>query len=371
LSAAAPAPRRRRKHFDHVAFEEMYKEAGKLDYTPDFNPAVEALIDMEDVALTERLMALIKLQAWGNQTLFAVHDDSRSSPFSEADCARRFKVSRQIINRYAGQLVERCRLRIEQGRLYPVPDPDAEGRARKAEAVNNGVDNPSPNLRLFKERYFAEHPELHEQYQKAFQFIADANRRIEAEFRATISSAVSPTGVTAPPEAPKGRAGHEDDNGPDTEAAPSRTLGPPNLIEKNRTIEEVSGPEPAASEIVKTVELLCGALSPTDPLKTKFNELAARFEIPARSVCRFLLNKVGEKQRDNYAIQSAGALYEFALRDLKLWLSQHRRDVEADFRHEERKPPVRAEQPDELALEQVDEIKQQMRAAAASKGAWK
>jgi hypothetical protein len=237
--SAAPAVRRRRKHFDHAAFEELHAAVGKLDYTPDFNPSIEALINMPEVSLTERLLALIKLQAWGNQKRFAVHDDDRACDFSEAECARRLNVSRQSINRAVAKLIERNLLRVEEGRLYPVPDPEAE-RRRKDEVVTPVRTLSSPNLRLLKQRWFAEHPEIHEQYQKAFQVISEINQRIEAELNASVSATV----VTDSPEDLSPRGGHEDANGADTDAPPLRTDEPPILIEEKRRIEEGEHPPP-------------------------------------------------------------------------------------------------------------------------------
>ena len=247
MSAAAPAPLRRpKKFFDETAFKELHEATGKLDFTPDFNPSIEAILNMRDVALPEKLIALVKLQAWGNQKKFAVRDGSRNTPFTEADCARQFHVSRQTINRQTQKLIARCQLRVEDGKLYPVIDPEAERRLRSTEVVTPGSDNPSPNLRLLKKGWFAEHPDIHEQYQKAFQYIDAINRQIQADLREKLS----PPGVTTPSGVSEPRGGHEQRDGVDTSNGTGRTTARPIFNSEKEELEqqEPTPPNPPLAE---------------------------------------------------------------------------------------------------------------------------
>jgi hypothetical protein len=133
-----PGARRTKKFFDKAEFTALYQAVGKLDFTPDFNPSIEYFLMIEEVPLTERLLAVVKLQAWGNQKELAVHDDDRKKPFTLADAARKLGVRRQRIYEPAAKLVKRCQLRIEGQNLYPVADPAAERRNRRSESTRNG-----------------------------------------------------------------------------------------------------------------------------------------------------------------------------------------------------------------------------------------
>jgi hypothetical protein len=113
------------------------------------------------------------------------------------------------------------------------------------------------------------------------------------------------------------------------------------VSESEVTSEEVTVSESASSavEIPDTVEaLLEMKFSPTNSLKGKFTSLAAQFQLPVASVCRFLQDKVSKKRSDEYPITSAGALYDFAVKDLLGWAKQHPREIEIDYKLQQQQP---------------------------------
>ncbi len=116
MSAATTVPPRAKVPFDYDAWTKLHADLGKPDYTPDFNAAIEKGLTVKKTALVEKLYALIKYQATGNQHGFAVHTEMRTKPFTEADCARRLGVTRDAINQAARVLdEERFQLRREGG----------------------------------------------------------------------------------------------------------------------------------------------------------------------------------------------------------------------------------------------------------------
>ena len=219
-----PGARRTKKFFDKAAFNALYEAVGKLDFTPDFNPSIECIFVIEEVPLTERLLALVKLQAWGNQKPFAVHDDDRNRPFTRADAARKLGVPRQRIYEAAVKLVKRCQLRIEGQSLYPVADPAAEQRNRGSESTQNGTGWDARSFRL----WLLENPELAKKYRGAFQTIESIKRQFRQK---TVSGTGRENGAAASPV-------------PDRKTAAVRTLptmrvgqtNRPSLLKKKRTI---------------------------------------------------------------------------------------------------------------------------------------
>lgn len=98
---------------------------------------------------------------------------------------------------------------------------------------------------------------------------------------------------------------------------------------KSKTAKD-QNEEEDASPVVATVEEIFGRIPKRDPLRKKFAQLPADFNIPALSVCRFLTEKIEEKEAANYPLNSPGALMRFAEKDLVGWIRQRGRDIESD-----------------------------------------
>jgi hypothetical protein len=234
MSGAAMQPvarRRTRKQFDEGDFRALHESTGKLDFTPDFNPSIEDLLRDPEIPVRAKTLALLKLQAWGNQSRFAVHDHARDTDFLEADVARYFGVSRQVVNRHVRDLDDRCLLRRIDGRLYPVADPGAERERRKGELSTPGGDkqpSSSPRLRLALENLFKEEPHEFERFTSALKTLDEIKRKAIKRYR--------PADVSTPgeqmPENGDHRSGHDADTGADTNATPERTQTDPILITK-------------------------------------------------------------------------------------------------------------------------------------------
>jgi hypothetical protein len=265
-----PGARRTKKFFDKAAFNALYEAVGKLDFTPDFNPSIEYFLMIEEVPLTERLLAVVKLQAWGNQNELAVHDDDRRKPFTLADAARKLGVRRQRIYGPAAKLVKRCQLRIEGQNLYPVADPAAEHRRRESESAPSGSAPDAQSFRL----WLLEHPDLAEDYREAFGTIGSIKRQFRQE-------AVSGTGRgNGAPASP--RTGHETGSRPDTSDDTGRTDEPPNIIEEEKNnleddssssfsaAEEEAAPEPETT--TTTAEANASAPEPPSAEKEEARE---------------------------------------------------------------------------------------------------
>jgi hypothetical protein len=259
-----PGARRTKKFFDKAEFKALHEAVGKLDFTPDFNPSIESILMIEEVPLTEKLLALLKLQAWGNQKQLAVHDDARNRPFTQADAARKLGVSRQRIYEAAAKLVKRCQLRIEGQSLYPVADPAAEHRRRESESAPSGSAPDAQSFRL----WLLEHPDLAEDYREAFGTIGSIKRQFRQE---VVSGTGRGNGAPASP-----RSGQERGTRPDTSEDTGRTAGPPIIIEEEENLlEEPSSSfstveEEAASEPTTTVALAqSDANSPEPPSDEK------------------------------------------------------------------------------------------------------
>ena len=184
MSAAATglSPKRVKKPYDKAAFHELHESVGKVDYLPDFNPAVEALIRDTDSRFRYRVLALIKLQSWANQKRFAVHDEWRNKPFLEADVARYFGVSRELVNRAVRVLKAKCLLTVEEGRLIPIADPVAEMERWLAQASTPAIDVSSPHIRPEeRDRWFAEHPKELRLRKRIFKVLEQQKRRMRQD----------------------------------------------------------------------------------------------------------------------------------------------------------------------------------------------
>jgi hypothetical protein len=71
-------------------------------------------------------------------------------------------------------------------------------------------------------------------------------------------------------------------------------------------------------------------------LRASFDDLPARFQIPARSTIRFLQEKVKRKKADHYPVVSPGALHRFAAKDLPGWIHLNRLVLSIDHEAEQR-----------------------------------
>lgn len=248
-AASATRPRRQRKPFDRDQFRDLHEGFGKLDFTPDFNPSVEKLIADKGVCIEARFLAAVKLQAWGNQSPYAVHDDSRLSPYTQADFAQLLGVARQRVSEVTALLQDRYYLRVEDKRLYPVEDPAAAEEAALADFhrfVRNVPDNPSPNLRLFRQGYFATHPEELAEFEKYLTGINRINSKIRSLFRESLSESyrtneLSGTGANSAGFEER-RTGQENTDVPDNSPLTYRTDSTPSL-DKEETSLKGSGPE--------------------------------------------------------------------------------------------------------------------------------
>jgi len=276
------ARRRTKKFFDKAEFNALYQAVGKLDFTPDFNPSIEYFLMIEEVPLTERLLAVVKLQAWGNQKELAVHDDDRKKPFTLADAARKLGVRRQRIYEPAAKLVKRCQLRIEGQNLYPVADPAAERRNRRSESTRNGSGWDAESFRL----WLLEHPELAEDYREAFQTIGSIKRQFRQE---TVSGTGRKNGAAASP-----RTGHETGSRPDTSDDTGRTDEPPIIIEEEKNnleddssssfsaAEEEAAPEPETT----TTTAEANASAPEPPSAGKGRSQGAGYRLRSYAAVR-------------------------------------------------------------------------------------
>ena len=214
--SAAAVPVRPRKFYDEASFSELRSSVGGLDFTPDFNPAVEKIIMTREIRLPERLLALAKLKAWGNQKAFAVHDDPRTKPFTVSDFAKTLSVSRNTIYRTILVLQNRFQLRAADHLIYPVADPEAESRSAESQKFTPAGALPSISLRLFRKQWFGSHPEIQQKYQEAFRVVDEVNREIEREFRES-EQAKKAQGDAYPreektAEKPESPGGHEEDD---------------------------------------------------------------------------------------------------------------------------------------------------------------
>jgi hypothetical protein len=82
--------------------------------------------------------------------------------------------------------------------------------------------------------------------------------------------------------------------------------------------------------LTERVEASFGRFAPGDPVKAAFVQLPAQFEIPETSVLRAVTNKLKQKQRKGYEIESATALLDFVREMLPGWILRHGDDIQAD-----------------------------------------
>ena len=96
-----------------------------------------------------------------------------------------------------------------------------------------------------------------------------------------------------------------------------------------------------------------------DALLGQFAALAPEHGIAVGSVCRAIRDKIAEKRRKEYPINSAGALLGFVRRDLSGWIAQHGRQIERDFKRQGTGEEIwreEAPEPMEKRIEHLQEI---------------
>lgn len=161
-----------------------------------------------------------------------------------------------------------------------------------------------------------------------------------------------------------------------TENRVSEYAEPPGEAAENThspTLEDPKTPPQkgsAADPVLRTVEQNFGPLAPTDELREAFAELPEHFGIPAESVCCAILDKLAEKRRKRYVIESPRALYDFVRAALPTWIRQHPHEIELHSKLLERARLDEAEQtpPTQSSAEIQAEIQAELRALAAAKG---
>ena len=167
-----------------------------------------------------------------------------------------------------------------------------------------------------------------------------------------VSGAALAVEKTAPPDPPR------------APSPPATPLTPnPSCLGKGAIEDPLCDEDP----IVDCVQHFFGRkLGSGDPLRAKFQLLAAQFAIPARSVWRFLVEKLDRKRTQRYPIHSPGALYDMVTADLPGWIRQHPREVEADRQRAQQQqqaiPP-----PEEEAFD-IEAFYAQMRRLTATEG---
>jgi hypothetical protein len=135
-----------------------------------------------------------------------------------------------------------------------------------------------------------------------------------------------------------------------------------------------SGPEPApppaeppthspTAKIQATLEDLGFPVGPDDAVLNDFAALASAHNIPLRSVLRAITDKVEEKSGKGAKVFNAGALRDFLRKDIATWIRQHGREIERDFKWEEREQR-------ESEAQAASDMAAQVNAAAAGKGKW-
>lgn len=97
------------------------QQTAHIAYTPDFNPAVECIIDDKLATIGERYLAWIKRNSWGRGSSYAVNEDG--TPVWQRDAVEALGTTKQRISATHNYLVKRGYLRDELKILYPVVSP--------------------------------------------------------------------------------------------------------------------------------------------------------------------------------------------------------------------------------------------------------
>ena len=95
-----------------------------------------------------------------------------------------------------------------------------------------------------------------------------------------------------------------------------------------------------------------------DALLGQFAALAPEHGIAVGSVCRAIRDKIAEKRRKEYPINSAGALLGFVRRDLSGWIAQHGRQIERDFKRQGTGEEIWREEAPEAIETRIEHLKE-------------
>lgn len=99
-------------------------------FTKDFNAALEALINDPAETIAQRVLAWLKLRAWGNFRLYAVNKDG--TPAFQSDCALDLKLKKQLVSKAVAYWKLRGYLDCKGKLLYPVISPSPPALPEKS-----------------------------------------------------------------------------------------------------------------------------------------------------------------------------------------------------------------------------------------------
>ena len=112
-----------------------------------------------------------------------------------------------------------------------------------------------------------------------------------------------------------------------------------------------------ASLVIEYVEELFGKFTPGDPVRVEFAGLAKEFGLPEISMRRCVEEKVNEKSRKRYPVESAGALLLFIRPYMRRWIAQNGRQIESDWNREQRsRDDLEAETSPSSIQQRVEEL---------------
>lgn len=112
-------------------FYNEYLEATKdLKFTKDSNASLEALMHDELAPTSQRVVAWIKRQSWGNYRLFCVLDDG-VTPALQRDCCAELGIDKTRLSHTISYLQKRGYIRYEDKLLIPELSPTLRGPGRR------------------------------------------------------------------------------------------------------------------------------------------------------------------------------------------------------------------------------------------------
>jgi len=120
------APEQKQFHPERWEFEEATRE---LNFTKDFNLALEAIMRDRLATIGERVMAWCKRRAWGNYRLYWVKDNGE--PAFQVDCAAELGLDKRRVSDAMRYYVARGYLKMPRPAIYESALP-VKQRARYA-----------------------------------------------------------------------------------------------------------------------------------------------------------------------------------------------------------------------------------------------
>lgn len=368
---------------------EFHQRHERRKFTPAFNSYLEAQIADQRLALDVRIGAWLLRSSWGNHSDSCV--DGQGVIQTQADCGRALRVDRRVVNLPFQDYEERGYIRFKGREILLVDDPRRsapdEGEDPPPFPTNgeeNGKDDPLKSFDAYLAKVVASRdPAGYALYHQAAEQVKQfrtAYLPTWKEFRKSerVGQTDSPNGSDNGSE----RTGQTLERGPtnataslyenenvktsevdhpqveksasDTEkvAAPphsTNTSTPPATSPPQTLPKEVIDREPEhhplddPNPIVQFVQHhFKRRFAANDELQVKFAELAGKFQVPARTVARFLADKVQRAERRRYPITTPGALYQFATEDLATWIQQHMAECQSDFTWQRRQDYERA-----------------------------